>query len=66
MSKHDKAKNLTPEYARNIARLLPGDVIHDQAPTSGSAPSGVRIAAVDSARVARMRKLQRRARQASK
>jgi hypothetical protein len=46
-----------------LAAMFPGDVIHDVAPTSKPAPSGVKVAAMDAAKLARMRKLQRRAKQ---
>lgn len=48
-------------WSKKISKMLPGDVIHDTAPTSGKASSGVRIEVIDEARVKRMKKLQRRA-----
>lgn len=53
--------NPLASYASVVRRLLPGDVIHDVAPTSGRAPSFVKVAAIDEARAKRRAKLERRA-----
>ena len=52
-------------WGKAVAKLLPGDHIHYVAPISKDEPSSaVRIAVIDEARLRRMAKLQRRARQA--
>lgn len=50
-----------------LAALLPGDVIHDVAPSSAhKQTSSERIAALDAARLKRMRKAQKRAKDAKR
>jgi hypothetical protein len=53
-------------WAKKVAQLLPGDSIHDVAPSSGRAPSHVKVAAIDSGRKKRGEKLARRAARAKK
>lgn len=53
-------KGIRP-LGESLARLLPGDVIHDVAPIHANGDYQARIKAVESAQMKRLRKLEKRA-----
>lgn len=60
-TKHQTIASLTA-----LAALLPGDVIHDRAPSSGPAPTKVVLACKDAANAKRARKQEKRLKAAGK